>query len=212
MTTRWRVGTTTVMAVAAALLTGSLFAQSAQDRLVASVKDAGAQIQSTGTDLQNTIAALDALRTQESGDLRPAFDKFSESTAKTRESAGLTAKLYDTMLGDSKNYFTSWQSEIDSIANPSIKKSSAKRLATVQKQYDAVIKELQPLPPLFSPMMSDLDDLSKALGTDLTPAGIKTLAKSMDKTMKAVTKFQAPVVKAKAAIDKMSASLAPAAE
>jgi septal ring factor EnvC (AmiA/AmiB activator) len=206
------IRSTAILAIAATALTGSLLAQSAQDRLAASVRDAGAQIQTTRVDLQNTIGALDELRNQKSGDLRAAYDKFSESTEKTRNSAGTAAKLYDTMSADSKTYFASWQSEIDAISNPDIKKASAKRLKTVQKQYDEVVKELKPIQPLFSPMMSDLDDLNKALGTDLTPAGIKALSKPMDKTKKALTKFQAPIVESMTEFDKMSASLAPAAQ
>ncbi len=201
---------TTVMALAATTLAGSLLAQSAQERLAGSVKDARDQLQSTRADLQETVGALNDLRSQ-TGDLKPAFEKYSESIEKTRNSAGLAAKLAGTMSADSKTYFDSWQSEINSISNKDIQKTSSKRLKTVQKEYDNAVKQLKPLPSLFAPMMSDLDDFKKALGMDLTPAGLKAHSKAMDKTNKSLARFQEPITKSLVELDKLSADLTPEA-
>jgi chromosome segregation ATPase len=215
MATNWRVQLIRAMRTAALMvfattLAGSLFAQTAQERLAASVKDAREQIQNASTDLQNTVGALNDLRNQ-TGDLRPAYDKFSESIEKTRNSAGLAAKLSETMTAESKTYFDSWQSEINAISNPDIQKVSTKRLKIVQKQYDKVLKQLKPLPPRFNPMMSDLDDFKKALGMDLTPAGLKAHSKTMNKTNKSLVAFQEPVKESLVELDKLSADLTPAA-
>jgi len=205
-----RVMRTTVMALAATTLTGALLAQSAQERLAASVKDARDQLQSARTDLQETVGALNDLRGQ-TGDLKPGFEKYSESIEKTRNSAGLAAKLAGTMSADSKSYFDSWQSEINTISNKDIQKTSTKRLKTVQKEYDNAVKQLKPLPSLFAPMMSDLDDFKKALGMDLTPAGLKAHSKAMDKTNKSLAAFQEPITKSLVELDKLSTDLTPAA-
>jgi hypothetical protein len=189
---------------------GSLFAQTAQERLSVSVKDAREQIQSASADLKNTVGALNDLRNQ-TGDLRPAYDAFSESIEKTRNSAGLAAKLSETMTADSKTYFDAWQSEINAISNPDIQKVSTKRLKAVQKEYDNVLKQLKPLPTRFNPMMSDLDDFKKALGMDLTPAGLKAHSKTMNKTDKALAAFQEPITKSLVELDKLSTDLTPAA-
>jgi chromosome segregation ATPase len=198
------------MAFAAATLAGSLLAQSAQESLAGSVKDAREQLQNARTDLQSTVGALNDLRNQ-SGDLRPAYEKYSDSIEKTRNSAALAAKLGETMSADSKTYFDSWRSEINAITNKDIQKVSTKRLKTVQKEYDNVLKQLKPLKPLFNPMMSDLDDFKKALGMDLTPGGLKAHSKAMDKTNKSLVAFQEPIVKSLVELDKLSTDLTPAA-
>jgi len=198
------------MAFAATALAGSLFAQSAQERLANSVRDAREQLQAARTDLQATVGALNELRNQ-TGDLRPAYDQFGASVEKTRNSAGMAAKLAGTMQADSKTYFDSWQSEIASISNPDIQKTSTKRLKAVQKEYDKAVKELKPLPSMFNPMMSDLDDFNKALGMDLTPDGLKAFSKSMNKTNKSLAEFQEPVAKSLVELDKLSTDLTPAA-
>jgi hypothetical protein len=202
--------TAAVMVFAATTLAVSLLAESAQVRLANSVKDARDQIHGTSTDLQNTVGALTNLQSQ-SGDLKPAYEKFSDSVEKTRNSAGLAAKLFGTMSANSETYFASWQSEIDSISNPSIQKASTKRLHIVQKEYAKALKELEPLPPLFAPMMSDLDDLKKALGVDLTPAGLKSLSKTMSKTQKSVSAFQEPVASSLAELDALATQITPVA-
>lgn len=199
-----------IATLATTALAGSLLAQSAQERLASSVANAREQLQNARLDLQNTVGALNELRTQ-SGDLRPAFDKYTASVEKTRNSAGLAAKLFETMSADSKNYFGAWESEIGSISNPDIQKVSTKRLKTVRKEYDRALKELKPLPGLFHPMMSDLDDFQKALGMDLTPAGLKAHSKAMNKTNKSLTAFQEPVARSLTELDKLSADLTPVA-
>jgi ABC-type transporter Mla subunit MlaD len=216
MSTEWRfqlIGagrTATLMALAAMVLAGSVLAQTPQERLAASVKEAREQLQSTSTDLQTTVGALNDLQKQ-SGDLRPAYDKFSESIAKTGNSAGLAAKLGETMAADSKAYFDSWLSEINGISNPDIRKVSTKRLNEVKKDYDQAVKEVTPLAPLFKPMMSDLEDFKSALGMDLTPDALKAHSKAMSKTTKSVAAFQEPIGKSLLALDKLSTALTPAA-
>jgi flagellar biosynthesis chaperone FliJ len=198
------------MVLAATGLAGSVLAQSAQERLAASVKEAREQLQNTRTDLQATVGALNDLQKQ-SGDLRPAYEKFSASIEKTRNSAGLAAKLGETMSTDSKNYFDAWLSEINGISNPDIREVSTKRLDTVKKQYDEAVKEVKRVAPLFTPMMSDLEDLKSALGMDLTPAGLKAHSKAVGNTNKSLAAFQEPIDKSLAALDKLSAALTPAA-
>jgi hypothetical protein len=198
------------MVLSATVLAGSVFAQSAQERLATSVKQAREQLQNTSTVLQATVGALNDLKKQ-TGDLRPAFEKFSASIEKTGSAAGLAAKLGGTMSMESKNYFDSWLAEINSIANPDIQKVSTKRLETVKKQYDEVVKEVKKVTPLFQPMMSDLEDLKSALGMDLTPSGLKAHSKAIDNSNKSLAHFQEPIGKSLEELDKLSTALTPAA-
>jgi hypothetical protein len=202
--------TTVVTMFVATSLAGSLLAQTAQERLAASVTENLEQMQVTHTDLQNTVGALEELRNQ-SGDLRPTYEKFSDSIEKTRNSSGLAAKLFGVMSADSETYFEEWRAEIDAISNPQIKKASSKRLSSVEKQYEKLLEELEPIPPLFNPLMSDLDDFKNALGMDLTPAGLEALSKAMNKTNKSLSAFQAPITGALEEFDKLASDLAPAA-
>jgi hypothetical protein len=199
-----------IMVIATTTLAGSLFAESAQERLANSVRDARDQIHGTSTDLQNTVAALTELQNQ-SGDLVPAYEKFADSVEKTRSSAGMAAQLYATMSKNSATYFDSWASEIETISNPNIQKVSTKRLRVVQKGYAKALKQLEPIPPLFAPMMSDLDDFKTALGVDLTPEGLKALHKSVNKTEHSLSAFQQPLAKSLAELDVLFADLRPAA-
>lgn len=209
---RWaaRSRTTAVTLAVATALAGSLAAREAQERLAATVTENLKQIQVTLTDLQNTAAGLDELRNQ-SGDLRPAYDKFSESVEKTRVSSGEVAKLFEVLSADGETYFGEWLQEIETLENNQIKKASSKRLKAVQKQYDELLEELETVPPLFAPMMSDLDDLKTALGMDLTPAGLKALTKAMNKTDKSLGAFQKSVVDSLAAFDQLVRDLTPEA-
>lgn len=188
---------------------GSLFAQDAQQRLAAAVMTAREETQNTRAQLQNTISTLNKLST-EPGDLRPNFEKYTDSVEKTRAAADLTRKRYDSMSADSKMYFDGWKSDLASISNPDIRKVSEKRMKAVMKDYNGVLAKLAAARQKFGPMMSDLDDFKTAMGNDLTPGGLKALSKSVKKTNKSLANGQAPVVNALLGFDALAAKLTPA--
>lgn len=197
--------------LAALLVIASVVAQAetAQERLAASVQSARTETQNTRTELQNTVAALTTLQAQTEGDLRPNFDKLVASMDSTRSAAGLTTKRFDTMTADSQSYFDSWKAELDKISNKDIRKTSEKRLASVQKEYAVVLAKLGKTRATFPPMLSDCADLKTALGTDLTPKGLKSQKGAVNKTNKSLAAAQGPVIEALLAFDKLAANLTP---
>jgi hypothetical protein len=185
------------------------YAQTAQEQLAASTQVARAETENTRAELQKAMATLTALQAQTSGDLRPNFDKFAASLDSTRAAANLTGKRVDTMKADSGSYFASWKSELATIKNKDIRQPSEKRLQAVQKEYAAVLAKMGQARTAFAPMLSDAEDLRTALGTDLTPSGLKSQNKSVSKTNKGLAAAQKPVMEALLAFDKLAKQLTP---
>src|SRR4051794_19930569 len=108
-----------VLAISMAVLS-SAPANANQQQLAASMKEARAEAGRTHDQLEATLVTLNALTKQSKGDLRPAYDAFAAEIPKTQAAADLTRVRVDWMGGDGQNYFTQWQSEVDSIANKSL--------------------------------------------------------------------------------------------
>jgi hypothetical protein len=79
------------------------------------------------------------------------------------------------MQAASTNYFGAWKTQIGEINNPSLQKKALKRMESVQKKYNEVIKSFQEASEQFKPFLSDLDDVQKMLTNDITPGGVKAV-------------------------------------
>jgi hypothetical protein len=157
----------------AALLATST--QASQEQLAQSIKDAHAETTRTSEQLKATLAALNDLTKQEKGDLRPTYNTYCAEVAKTEAAATWTRTRGQWMAGDGRKYFQDWQTTINGIANESLRKKAQKRLDTVQKSYNNVEASLKLAGEKFTPFLSDLGDIQKALATDVTAGGVKAI-------------------------------------
>jgi len=160
------IGLTTVVALAT---------QASQEQLATSIKDAHLETTRTSEQLKATLAAINALTAQKTGDLRPAYNTYCSEVTKTGEAAGWTKTRAQWMSSDGRKYFQDWQTTVNSIANESLRKKSQKRLDAVKSSYDKVEASLLLAGEKFKPFLSDLADIQKALATDITAGGVKAL-------------------------------------
>lgn len=149
--------------------------QASQEQLAFSIKEARAEATRTADQLKTTLDSLTALTKQKEGDLRPTFNTFSAEVPKAQGAAAWTHTRVQWMKGDGQTYFTNWQKTIDGIANESLKKKAQKRLDAAKKSFAKVEASLTKAGEHFKPFLSDLDDIQKALTSDLTAAGIKNI-------------------------------------
>jgi len=157
----------------AALLASA--SQAGQDQLAKSIQDTHAEASRTSEQLKSTLSALNALTAQKKGDLRPAYNAYCSEVTQTEAAAGWTRTRVQWMGGDGRKYFQDWQKTIDSIANESLKKKAQKRMDAVRKDYDKVEVSLGQAGEKFTPFLSDLGDIKKALAADVTAGGVKAI-------------------------------------
>lgn len=201
----------TLITIALAALLASA-AQASQEQLAQSIRDARLETARTSAQLESTLGALNALTAQKKGDLRPAYEVFCKEIPRTEAAAGLTRTRVQWMTGDGRVYFRDWQTTINGIANESLRKKAQKRLDAVKQSYDSVEKSLVQAGEKFRPFLSDLNDIQKALATDVTAGGVKAIKGTVssanwnhqfvDKAVKAAIKE----------MDKMQKALSPDAK
>jgi hypothetical protein len=160
------IGLTTLLAVPT---------RASQEQLARSIKDVHMETIRTSEQLKATLGALNGLTKQSKGDLRPAYDTFCAQVAKTEAAAGATRKQVQWMGGEGRAYFQDWQSTVNAIANESLRKKAQKRLDAVKESYASVEGSLQKASEKFTPFLSDLGDIQKALATDVTAGGVKAV-------------------------------------
>ena len=166
------IGLTTLLAVPT---------RASQEKLAESIRGVQLEALRTAEQLKSTLGTLNALTKQSKGDLRPAYDAFGADVVKTEAAAGTTRKQVQWMAGEGRSYFQDWQTSVSGIANESLRKKAQKRLNSVKESYADVEQALQQASEKFNPFLSDLDDVRKALATDLTAGGVKSIRSTVKK-------------------------------
>ena len=149
--------------------------QASQQQLAKSIQDAHLETSRTIEQLKSTLGALNELTAQKKGDLRPAYDAFCAQIPKTEAVAAQTRNRVRWMAGDGRKYFKDWQDTINGIADESLRKKAEKRMHAVKASYEKVEVSLVQTGDKFRPFLSDLTDIKKALSTDVTAGGVKSI-------------------------------------
>lgn len=160
------------------------------------LQSTAAQINQGNPSIDATLTALNNLVNNPTGDLVPRFKAYSDAVGKLRDLATSVRDKAASMQSKGKDFFAEWDKQLATIKNEDIRTRSADRKAEVQKQFKEINDAYQKAKDEFKPFMSNLEDIQKYLGSDLTVGGIeaikKTAAKVNDEASdvkKAITKL-----------------------
>ena len=185
--------------------------QASQEQLARSIRETQLETRRTDAQLKVTLAAINALTAQKEGDLRPAYSNYCAQVKGTEEAARWNATRVQWMAVDGRKYFQEWQKSVDSIANESLRKKAQKRLDSVKGSYDKVEGALKAAGEKFSPFLSDLGDIQKALAVDVTPGGVRSVRSSVRSANWNHQYVDAAIKSALKEMDRMEKSLSPKA-
>ena len=184
-------------------------APAAQEQLAASIKETREETVRTRNQLQATVNALNALTEQKKGDLRETYKTFTDEVKKTHADATRTAARGQAMQKASAEYFTKWQTDVNGIANESLRKKARKRLDSVQKSYGEVTASLGEAAEKFKPFLSNLDDVQKTLANDITAGGVKAVKGTVSDANFNLKKVRSSIFDALKELESMEKALSP---
>jgi hypothetical protein len=171
---------TSIMVGAALFLTacGTTKGYKGADKTGAGIAEFRDEITKGKTAIDATMKSLGAVATSATTDPRKAFDQFTKDLAHLESTAEKIRKRAQDMREQGQAYFKQWEQELATVSNPEIRALAEQRKAKLQGTFESIRKYTEPLKAQFDPWMSDLKDLQKYLGQDLTIAGVDA-AKSL---------------------------------
>lgn len=139
-------------------------------------------LRATSEDATSAVAALDGtaaslrdlMRTDE-GDLRPRYDAFSASVDGFADTmANLQKRAVDVSTAAGV-YLDEWDRELQHVQNPELRSRSVDRKRSVDQAMAAVTSLENRAREQSASILSDLQDVRRVLGTDLTRGGLMTV-------------------------------------
>jgi hypothetical protein len=134
-----------------------------------------------GVQITAATAALKDMVENPSGDMKLQLKNYNTAVGKLdslAKSAGSSATKMQQM---GAAYFQKWDEQLSQIQNEEIRNQSAERKAAMVKQFEATKASYDAARAAYNPFVANLRDIKTAISTDLTPAGVQAISKSMDK-------------------------------
>jgi hypothetical protein len=139
--------------------------------LRATAEDANASLAS----IDGTMGVLRELMRTQGGDLRPKYNQFSDSVDRLAASLAALERRTTSIQAAAGGYLEKWDKELDQVQNPQLRKQSMDRKHSIE-QGVASVASLQGLThEQAGPVLSDLQDVRRVLGTDLTRGGLASV-------------------------------------
>ena len=161
--------------------------------------------------VDRTNAALDQIASG-SGDLQQSFKNYNTCVSDLEKSAAEAKKRAQTMRENLRAYTTKWQSEIDSMEDPTVRAGLQQRRDTVRANFDKVRTKAQAARDAYLPYIAQLKEIQRALSVDLTPQNVNALKPAMAKAKAQGETLKQALVEMQAELDSMTSGMSPSTQ
>lgn len=164
------------LATAAGLATGC--ASTGNDKAASTAKslsESSAMIVKGNTQIDQTLADLNDLVSNPNPDLHKQFDAFNSSVNSLGSTVADVDGKSEEMKSQGADYFANWDAETAQMQSEDMRHRSAARKQEVASNFARISDQYDETKTAFVPFMSDLRDVQKFLGTDLTIGGLAAI-------------------------------------
>ncbi|MDL2716815.1 MAG: DUF2959 family protein [Acidobacteriota bacterium] len=145
-------------------------------KAVETMEEAHAGLTKVRTQIDQTLASLGDVMNASPERLRPTYNRYSKDVDRLRADAVETKKRFQSMKTKKNDYIAVWGKEQGHVSDPELRQVGDSRRSEVRANLDRVIESLTVATETFDPFLSNLGDVQKVLGNDLTPAGQSLVA------------------------------------
>lgn len=148
------------------------------DDLLGRIERFQAETERTRERAQKTLASLQVLfdESREAEPLRE-YEEFVEALELSRQQAYLHRKAFEEMKQRAEPFFFEWQLQLESFANPSMRRRSQQRLTQTRGRYSSIERLGEPALSNYESINIALGDCAVFLGRDFHPDAVQMIRK-----------------------------------
>jgi hypothetical protein len=176
------------------------------------IKAGGSTSQSVAeasTQVKTTLDAFNTLVSQPSKNMKSDYKKVMKANDSMNAKVAQARQKVEAMQAAGDTYFSGRAETIKNIQDPQLQSRAQQRLATNQKEFGGVLKQLREASESLEPFRKHLADQITFLGSDLNPSATAALKPESDKLNKQgaviFTNTDAAITKANAYFQSMRA-------
>jgi hypothetical protein len=180
------------------------------DKTGAGIAEFREEIVKGKTAIDATMKSLGDIAATANTNPRKAFEQYTKDVNNLESTAATIRKRAQSMKEQGQTYFKQWEQELATVSNPDIRKLAEQRKAKLQETFESIRKYSEPLKAQFDPWMSNLKDLQKYLGNDLTVSGVDAAKSLFTKTTEEGLDVQKSMDALLAELNTVAATITPA--
>jgi hypothetical protein len=146
-----------------------------KERAADTLLDTRQEVAEARTRIQQTLASLDRLVSASPPELTTAYREYAKNVDAMRAEATEMERLANQMRERSTHYLAEWQRAQMEVQDPQLRELSQQRRELVANNFSRVSSSFQTARQTFDPFLTDLEDIRKVAGNDLTPQGIASI-------------------------------------
>lgn len=194
----------------AGILTGCATTRQEKSARTASTMGELRKLLATGAEQTGKLQdAAENLAKVKTDDLRQAYERFAMEAKQLRAVAAETRNVNTSMSKKAHDYFANWEKEVAEIGNGDLKEMSRERQFLVQQEYGEISSTMRELDMSYTAYETDLADIEKFLGNDLTRVGSDFAKPYLNKLSAKADLVKAATRKAEAAVAHLEDVLKP---
>lgn len=128
------------------------------------------------TKINSVNSALNELTRQGQGDIRGAYDRFSEEVSELREMESDFESNTDQMESNAESYFEGWTRSDDQYDNQEIQRRSEERRNEISQRYESISQNSSLVKEDLRSYVSSVNEIESYLSNDLSSQGINSIA------------------------------------
>ncbi len=128
--------------------------------------------------IDKTQGSLDAVMGAKPDDLRSSFSDYAKNVDKLTQDAKATKARFKSMKSNKETYLAAWEKQKGQVNDPELRRIGDARRSQMKEGLDRVVDSLNVATNTFDPFLSNLVDVRKILGSDLTATGQALVATS----------------------------------
>jgi len=140
-----------------------------------SLHEASASVRAQSVAFESALGSLNDLVTKPASDLKPQFELFSRSLESLVSASKRTDSAVNRMKEKNQAYLESWNKQLADMNYEYIRTNSLARKQEVTASFDAVSRRCNEAKAAVDPLIVYLQDIRRALSTDLTPGGLEAV-------------------------------------
>lgn len=167
-----------VTLVASLLVGCATTAVERQERTVDTVADTRKEMIDIRAQIDRTLASLNSLVSASPSELGKAYQRYAKDVEVMRKEAAAMDKHANAMEKQTGDYLANWQRTQGEIQNTELRDVTGQRRELLTTSFQRIQGSFREARRDLTPFLTRLEDIRRALGTDLTAVGVSAVAQT----------------------------------
>lgn len=126
--------------------------------------------------IEKTLVSLNGLMTAPPDGLRAAYEEYTKDTDEIAQQAVTVDEESRQLRQRSDEWLAGWKTSHADVQDPELRALSERRRAQALERIQNIDRSLMEAREAFAPFVSNLQDVKKVVGNDLTPNGVAAVS------------------------------------